>query len=1032
MALNLVEVTLKNNRLSIVITLAMILWGCIAYVGLPKAEDPGFIIRTVIVKTQMPGASAQRMEELVTSVIEESVMEMPELDNVQSISREGLSYITVRFKESYKEMRPIFDSLRRKIESVTPLLPTGIQGPFVDDEFGDVFGSLFTLTGDGFNLIELANMADDIRDQLIGFDLVSKVELYGKQKEVIYVQYSGARLREMGISPSMLGNAISSVNVISPGGDIVIGEERISLEPSGNFTSLTDLNQTVIRDNQNNLVQLQDIANISRVLEDPATNRVFANGKPAMVLAISMNEGGDILKLGEELRTFASLVQTTLPLGVDLRESAFQADIVELKIQDFISSIAQAIAIVFLVLLIFLGLRTAIAVAILIPMAILSTFALMSVFSISINQVSLAGLIISLGLLVDNGIVINESIMLKMEKGKSGLEAAGLTIGELKIPLLVASLTTVAAFMPIALAESAIGEFCAAIFYIVAIALGSSWVFSITVIPAIASLLLKVKNKGDAQRAPFVLLYTRAIKIILQFRWLTILLVLSLFGTVGIALNYVPAVFIPPSDEAIVSVELDLPLGRDIEVTQLLSDSLQTTYQSIKSKSGLITGWTNFVGSSAPKFKLGYNPGAGNPAHISSIVTVRDAAALDSTIIQLSEYIENNHPDVEYKIARLSQGPPVSYPIQVRLSGQHINDLESRTAIIKKKLLSIPGIQTIKDDWGARTKKIVININQQRALASGVTSDDVADSLRQNLSGFTVSDFREGEDRIPITLITEGAERNDLRRINDLTINSQSGASVKLAQIAEAEVQWSASNILRRDRVRTVTVSATLFQDYTATMINQTFNPWLGEFASELPSGYSIEIGGESESSDDASQSIVDKLPLAFICIVLLLVSQFNSLRKATIIMLTIPMGVIGMAWGLLIAQSTFGFFTILGVLSLAGIIINNAIVLIDSIDSYRDQGLNPWDAVVAASESRLRPILLTTATTCGGMIPLWVGGGMFETMAVTIFFGLLFGSVITLIVVPALYAIFFRVEVPENNHAEKSESAESEDQIPA
>ncbi len=1013
MALNLVDLTLKNSRLSIVVVLAMVAWGFLAYLSLPKAEDPGFVVRTAIVNTQMPGASAQRMEELVTSVLEEAIMEMPELDNVGSISREGLSYITVNFKESYKVMRPIFDSLRRKVEAVSHDLPSGIQGPVVDDEFGDVFGSLYTLTGDGFDLAELANMADDIRDQLIGIDLVSKVDLYGKQKEIIYVQYSDARLREMGLSPAMLSSAISSVNVISPGGDIVIGEERISLEPSGNFSSLDDIKQTVIRDNQNNLVQLQDIANITRVLEDPATSRVYANGKPAMVLAISMNQGGDILKLGEELRAFASIVQMSLPLGVDFKESAFQADIVNLKIQDFISSIAQAIAIVFVVLLIFLGLRTAVAVAILIPLAILSTFALMSVFDISINQVSLAGLIISLGLLVDNGIVINESIMLKMEKGKPGIDAAGLTIGELKIPLLVASLTTVAAFMPIALAESAVGEFCAAIFYIVAIALGSSWVFSITIIPALASLILKVKDKSETPRGSFIRLYGKVIQSVLRFRWLAVAIVLSLFGTVGYALSHVTAVFIPPSDEAIVSVELDLPLGRDIEVTRLLSDELQATYQSIQDENGLVTGWTNFVGRSAPKFKLGYNPGAGNTAHVSSIVNVRDAAALDPIITRLSEYIANTHPDVEYKIARLSQGPPVAYPIQVRLSGQGIDELEGGASQIKQELISIPGVLAVKDDWGARTKKIAININQDRARASGVTSADVADSLRQSLSGSAVSDFREGEDRIPITLITEGTERNDLRRINDLTINSQSGARVKLAQVADTNVQWSASNILRRDRVRTVTVSATLFQGYTATMINQTFDPWLDQFTAQLPAGYFIEIGGESESSNDATKSIVDKLPLAIICIVLLLVSQFNSLRKATLIMLTIPMGVIGMAWGLWIAKSTFGFFTILGVLSLAGIIINNAIVLIDSIDSYRAQGMSPWDAIVAASESRFRPILLTTATTCGGMIPLWLGGGMFETMAVTIFFGLLFGSVITLIVVPALYAIFFRVKAP-------------------
>lgn len=1015
MALNLVNLTLKNNRLSILITVSMMLWGFFSYQNLPKAEDPGFVVRTAIVNTQLPGASAQRIEQLVTSVIEEAIMEMPELDNVQSISREGLSYVTVNFKESYTQMRPIFDALRRKIDEVSQELPTNVQGPFVDDEFGDVFGSLYTLTGEGFDLTELANIADDIRDQLIGIDLISKIELYGEQKEVIYVEYSDAGLREMGLSPAILSNAINNVNVISPGGNIVIGEERISLEPSGNFNSLEDLKQTVIRDNQNNLVQLQDIATVTRVLEDPASNLVFANGKPAMVLAISMNAGGDILKLGQELRAFASGIQASLPLGIDFKEAAFQADIVELKVQDFIVSMVQAIAIVFIVLLIFLGLRTAIAVAILIPLAIFSTFALMSVFNISINQVSLAGLIIALGLLVDNGIVINESIMLKMEKGKHGIESAGLTISELKIPLLVASLTTIAAFMPIALAESTIGEFCAAIFHIVAIALGSSWIFSITVIPAVASWLLKVKVKDNQTKKVGIAtrIYGKFIHNVLRFRWITVTLIFSLFGTVGFALSHVPSVFVPPSDEAIITVELDLPLGRDINTTRLLSDAMQAQYLSIKEESGLITGWTNFVGSSAPKFKLSYNPGAGNSAHISSIVNVKDAKALDPTIALLIDYVANNHPDVEYKIERLPLGPPVAYPIQIRLSGADIDQLESNAQTVKQKLLSIPGVLAARDDWGARAKKIAINVHQERARSSGVTSNDVANSLRQSLSGSLVSNYREGEDRIPITLINEGVERNDLRRINDLTINSQTGNNVKLAQVADTEIQWSTSNILRRDRVRTITVSATLFQGYTATMVNKTFNPWLNEFMTKLPPGYEVEIGGESESTDDANQSIIDKLPLTFISMLLLLVAQFNSLRNTLLIFLTVPMGVIGTAWGLWIAGSIFGFFTILGILSLSGIIINNAIVLIDSINGFLKQNLNPWDAIVAASQSRFRPILLTTATTCGGMVPLWMGGGMFETMAVTIFFGLLFGSVITLIVVPALYAILFRVAAP-------------------
>lgn len=1013
MRFNFVDLTVNNNRIAIFLTLAAMVSGVLGYFGLPKAEDPGFTIRTATISVQLPGASAQRMEELITAPIEIVVMEMPELDNVQSISREGLSYITANYKETYTDMRPIFDSLRRKIDNVKPSLPAGIIGPIVDDEFGDVFGSLFTLTGEGFDLKELSDIAEDFRDDLIGLDLVSKVEIYGEQEEIIYVQYSDTNLREIDISPTSIGNAIANANVISPGGNIVIGKERISLEPTGNYDTLENLNETIIRDANGNLIQLQDIAQISREFKTPTQSLVFANGKPALVIAISMTTGSDILKLGKQLRQIAKQTQETLPLGIALEESAFQADIVGEKINGFLSSIAQSIAIVFVVLVLFLGLRVAFSVALLIPMAIFGTFALMTVFGVSIDQISLSGLIISLGLLVDNGIVINESLVVKMQQGKSGLDSARETIDELKMPLLIASLTTVAAFSPIALAESSVGEFCAAIFYIVAMALGTSWLVSVTVIPAMSASILKNSKPKQQTRHILLRMYSTIVRFTLRFRWVVVATVISLFFTLSFALSHVPAVFIPDSDEAIVSVELDLPLGRDIKITQQLSDQLQIQYQRLKSKEGLVTAWSNFVGTSAPMFKLGYASGAGNSSHISSIVNVRDSKALDPTIEFLRNYMTNHQPDVQYKIGRLSLGPPVSYPIQVRISGDNIATLEQQRDEIKNILRDSNGVLEVIDDWGPRTRKIEVIVNQDRALAAGVSSQDIANSLRDSLSGLQVGDFREGEDRIPITLITTGKDREDLRHLKDLTIISQSGASVGLEQVAKTQMQWVTPNIRRRDRQRTVTISATLLPGFTATKVNADFMPKLNQLTKTFSAETSLEFGGEAESSNEANASITAKLPFAGIVILLLLIAQFNSARRAAIVIATIPIGVIGMAWGLWIASSTLGFFTILGVIALAGIIINNAIVLIDSIDTNINAGLAPWDAVIASCESRMRPILLTTLTTCGGMIPLWIAGGMFETMAVTIFFGLLFGSIITLILVPALYAIFFNIKQP-------------------
>ena len=1013
MSISFVDITLKNNRLSIILTVSLILAGVLGYLGLPKAEDPGFTMRIATVNVRLAGASAQRMEELVTAPLEIAIMEMPELDNVQSISREGLSYITANYKDTYTDMRPIFDSLRRKVESVKPSLPAGAIGPIVDDEFGDVFGSLFTLIGEGFDLKELSDMAEDFRDELISLNLVSKVEIYGEQEEVIYVQYSDTNLREIGVSPATISNAISNANVISPGGDIMVGEERISLEPSGNYDTVADLRKTIVRDGAGNLIQLQDIARITREFKTPTDSLVFANGKPALVIAISMNTGGDILELGKQLRSLAKQTQDALPLGVELQESAFQADIVGKKINSFLVSIAQAIAIVFAVLVVFLGLRVAFSVAMLIPMAIFGTFALMTFFGVSIDQISLSGLIISLGLLVDNGIVINESLMVKMQHGKRGLDAARETINELKMPLLIASLTTVAAFSPIALAESAVGEFCAAIFYIVAMALGTSWLASLTVIPAMSVSILKNHTPKPHSRSILLRIYSAIVHFAIRFRWIVIVAILGLFFTVPFAISHVPAVFIPDSDEAIVSVELDLPLGRDIGIAAQLSNDLEAEYQRLKKDKGLVVAWSNFVGTSAPMFKLGYASGAGNASHVSSILNVRDSEALDPTIDLLHDYMASQQPDVQYQIGRLSMGPPVSYPIQVRISGSSIDTLEQQRDQIKQLLRDSEGVLEVVDDWGLRIRKIDVVVNQDRALAAGVSSQDIANSLRESLSGSQVGDFREGEDRIPITLITSGKDREDLRRLNDLTITSQSGASVSLAQVAATKMQWVTPNIQRRDRKRTVTISATLLPGYTATQVNNEFMPLLDELKKAFPFGTSLEFGGETESSDSANQSIVAKLPFAGMVILLLLVAQFNSIRRAALVIATIPIGAIGMAWGLWIADTTIGFFTILGMIALAGIIINNAIVLIESIDKNIADGVQPWEAVVAACESRMRPILLTTLTTCGGMIPLWMAGGMFETMAVTIFFGLLFGSVITLVLVPALYAILFRVKKP-------------------
>ena len=1008
--MNLLQFVFDNKRVSLTLLTLMTLMGVSAYQSLPKAEDPGFIVRQATVVTQLPGANAQRMEELVSSVLEKAIVEMPELDNVSSTSRNGISIISVAYQATYTNMRPIFDELRRKIDTASADLPSGVVGPTVDDELGDVFGIVYTLSSEGFSYPELKEEAERIRDELLLLDDVGKVELQGLRDETIYVEYSDATLRELGITVNELANAIADTNTISSGGEMLLGNERLSLEPSGDFSGVEALRTTVLRSSTGDLLQLQDLAKIERVLADPASELVKAKGLDAISININMVEGGDIITLGEILEPMIAQIQNTLPIGLTLHKTAFQPDIVNENINNFITSIAQAIAIVGGVLLLFLGLRTGLIIATSIPITMALTLMVMQWLGMSIDKVSLAGLIISLGLLVDNGIVIAESIQKRLQHGEERVSAAIATADTMRIPLLVGSATTVAAFSPIVLAESQVGEFTAAIGYIVAIALSISWLMSMTIIPMVGGLLLKAAaDPGEHKPNAAERFYHTVLDNAIRFRWVTIAFACFMFYTMTIAMGMLRNEFIPPSDEPLVTIELDLPRGADISVTEKIADSIDEFLRSQEATDAGVTNWTQYVGLSAPKFKLGYNPGQTDASHMTALVNIGDATQLDPVIALLQDHIGASYPDAQYKVARLSQGPPVSYPIQVRLSGKNINELERLTAELKQQLYSTDGILDVIDDWGIRSRKIGVEIDADRANSAGLSNTDIANSLFAGISGNTVSELREGEDRVPVVLRSSNTDRHDIRRLPDLTVTSSStGQSVSLAQVADVDVLWEVPLIKRRDRTRTVTISATLLPGFGAANINASLQPWLVDWS--LPAGYGYEEGGESESSDEASQSIVDKLPIAGLVIVLLLVGQFNSFRKSSIVLMTIPLGFIGMAWGLAFTGVAFGFFTILGIISLAGIVINNAIILIDQIGLEEKAGTNPREAIITASIQRFRPILLTTATTCGGMLPLAINASMFQTMAVTLVGGMLVGTTITLLLVPAVYSLLFRV----------------------
>ncbi|MGD2114889.1 MAG: efflux RND transporter permease subunit [Acidobacteriota bacterium] len=1027
--MSLTRAAIERNRVTLVALLVVTLAGIQAFLTMPQAEDPGFIVRTALVLTHFPGASPERVELLVTDKLEKAIQEIPELDYVHSQSKTGISIVYVNVKESYDHVRPIWDDLRRKVDRVRGDLPEGTVGPFVNDEFGDVFGTIVTLTGDGFSAAELEAAADDVRDELLLIGEVAKVEIYGAQEERVFVEYNNATLARLGLSPLQLKNTLEARNITLPGGEVRTAHETIVLEPSGNFESVDELRRTLLTvPGSDELIYLGDVARVERGYVDPARTAVRVRGLPGLALAVSLREGGNIVTLGEEVRRTLDRLQVDMPLGLELGTAQFQADAVQTKVDGFVGSLVQAVLIVVAVMLLSLGLRTGLVVASLIPAAIVASFVVMSFLDIGLDQMSLASLIIALGMLVDNAIVMSESILVQMQEGKPAKQAAIDSAAELRVPLLTSSLTTAAAFLPIYLAESTTGEYTAPLFKVVTITLLCSWVLALTLVPLLCVKFLRVEP-GDASNqsafdTPFYRGYRGALLVLLRHRWLTVAGVAAVFVCAMGLFRFVPVIFFPPNDRPTLTVELRLPVGTPLAATSevvtqveaFLAEELAAPARQEDTEdpdAGGVVGWTSFLGQGAPRFILSYNPEPAATNYAILLVDCSSRERVDAAVARLNDLFGDRFPGLKATVQPLPVGPPSKSPIEVRVSGRDADRVFALVDTVKERLRRIAGTRSISDDWGARSKKLVVTINQAQARRAGVTNQDVAISLQTLLSGFETTEYREADKVIPVTLRSVEGDRLDLGKIESLNVYSQlTGRSVPLRQVARLEVDWQPSIIRRRGRLRTVTVESDLEPGVTAAQVNGEMVPWLERESRGWPPGTSWELGGESESSAKANASIVAKLPVAGLIIVLLLVGQFNSIRRPLIILITIPLGLIGVVVGLLALRSYFGFMTLLGIISLAGIVINNAIVLLDRIRiEIEDNGLSPQRAVVESAQRRLRPILLTTFTTLGGLVPLYLGGGpMWEPMAVAIMFGLVFATALTLGVVPVLYSLFFRV----------------------
>ncbi|MCG8424626.1 MAG: efflux RND transporter permease subunit [Proteobacteria bacterium] len=1020
--MNLTAAALIRTRFFGVVFVGLAVMGLIQYGQLPREDMPPFTIRFASIVTQFPGASPERVESLVTDPLEEVAQEIAEVKSITSESRTGLSVISVELRQDIaaEKLQAIWDRLRRKIDTAAASLPDGIQGPDLkDDSIGIVYGIVVGVQNDGFTYDELEHYAEYLRDKILALEDASEVEIGGAHTPQVYIDYDPQRLSEAGLTASSLQSTLAATNIVYPGGSVVLGDERVILEPSGNFNTLSDLEETLVPLPGGGTIALGDLTTVTRGHKTPASSLVRINGKPGMTLSIAVREGANLVRLGRQVDALVEDEYVDLPVGMSLFRVAYQDKEVEKSVSDFIGNLLQSVAVVFLVMLVMLGLRTGLVVASLIPMTMLVTLFVMGQVGEGLNQVTLAGLIMALGMLVDNAIVMSEAIVVEMERGKQPRDAAIQASSELAAPLLISSLTTSAAFLAFYLAESLMGEIVGPLFVVITIALLSSWFLSLTLIPyLLVALVQPAKKTGEGRVMALIRrAYRPTLAICLRFRWSVIIATVVLFVAALSSFSLLPFVFFPDSERPLVQVDVNLPLGTRIESTDKAVAKLESFIRTDLSDD--VVDVTSFIGQGPVSYDLGYQPGEANSGYAHLLINTRSGDANGTVIKAINEFALVAIPTAEVRATRLAGGGG-GVPIEVRVFGDSPAKLYQIGERIKQKLLATAGTRNVSDNWGPQIKKFVVEMRQNQLRRAGMTNQDVAVSLQTVLTGFTTGEFREEEESVPITMRADDATEYRVGDVRNTTVHPmRGGPGLPLSQVADVLLGWQYPRIRRRNLTRMYSVTSYLNDGATAPEVTVPLVEFLEQERQSWPRGYTYELGGESEQSDEGMGSVAEKLPLGFGIILLVLVFQFNSVRRTVIVLATVPIGLVGVILGLHLFRSYFGFFGFLGIIALAGIIINNAIVLLDRIRiEIEDNGLTEHDAIGVACNHRMRPILLTTLTTTLGLIPLYLGGGaMWEPMAVAIMVGLLFGTLITLVFVPVLYSLLFRT-VPKAGSA--------------
>ncbi len=1042
---NLSAWALKNRVLVLYAMIVLAIVGVFSYQRLGQSEDPPFTFKVMVVRTMWPGATAEEVAAQVTDRIEKKLMETGQYERITSYSRAGESLVLFMAKDSMvsAELPQLWYTARKKVGDIRHTLPAGVVGPFFNDEFGDTFGNIYALQADGLDYATLKDYAERIELELHRVPDVAKVELIGLQDERIWIELSNTKLATLGVPLDAVQRAIDEQNAVVGASFFETPSDRVKLRVSGAFDSAEAIRQFPIRVGDRTF-RLQDVAEVKRGFVDPAAPRMRFMGQDAIGIGVSMRKGGDIIRLGEQLEAEFARIQSTLPAGMTLSKVSDQPAAVRDSVGEFVRVLAEAVLIVLLVSFLSLGWRSGLVVALSIPLVLAMTFAAMYFFGIGLHKISLGALILALGLLVDDAIIAIEMMQVKMEQGFGRLEAAAYAWQSTAFPMLTGTLITAAGFLPIATAASSTGEYTRSIFQVVVLALLLSWIVAVVFIPYLGDKLLPDREqmlashgggfigavrKSLAKRLPPVVatwvapdtahhdnpydtpFYARFRALVawcVRHRKTVILVtVLAFVGSVAM-FRFIPQQFFPSSTRLELMVDLELAEGSSLVATEAAAKRLEAKLDGHPD----IVNYVAYIGTGSPRFYLPLDQKLPQANFAQFVLITPDIEKREAVKDWLQGVLDTEFADLQGRVTRLENGPPVGFPVQFRISGEHPDEVLRIANAVKAKVLANPNARNVNLDWDEPSKVVRLEIDQDRARALGVSSAQVAAFLQGSLSGTPVSTYREGNELIEILLRGPEEERTRLSLLGSLAVPTASGKPVPLSQIARIEYGFEPGILWHRNRLPTVTVRADV-EDATPPSVTNAILPTLEDIRAVLPPGYLLETGGSVEDSARGGASVAAGMPLFLFAVVTLLMLQLRSFSRMAMVLMTAPLGLIGVVWFLLIPQVPFGFVAMLGTIALSGMIMRNSVILVDQIEHDIAEGHAPFQAVVDATVRRFRPIVLTALAAVLAMIPL-SRSVFFGPMAVAIMGGLIVATALTLLFLPALYAAWFRIKAPD------------------